>query len=334
MALEARDLLKEGDILIVYKWRPDHFIASILLSDIILSRGGKLDLIAYDPNKMNKAIQRKVWIESRKYDTVVLLGPGMQGPEIDMLASNILAPLVVVDNGYTYLTPKKTNVVYFNPSPRGDPRGTWPSITFTLATLFGRASDLLVAASIVSISGAKSRAVRAFQNSMSKNGLNHIRDFNIPLECAIRALAVTTTGDPGALARMPMSLSEASLGDLCKAILDDALLATHAGMLEALIEGINLNDNPIHPPPGSGRSLLLHLAREYSYRSSSIGMAIRDDSFCIWSPGKLPIAPKISELRREGFYSCGVYQGLVNYVCGEIPANRRSEDVLKLFNKK
>ncbi|MCE4624636.1 MAG: hypothetical protein F7C35_02060 [Desulfurococcales archaeon] len=328
MLSEAREVLGSGDLLVVYRWMPDQFLAALLLAWWV---GGsrRVGFVAFDEAAPSSGFVRGVAVESRGYDAVVLVGPGWQRPEVDLLAVQVLAPLLVVDNHYSYMRPRRPNVLYFNPSPRGDSRGSWPSVTFTLSLLLGDATNLLVAASIVALLGRASTSVRAFQNAMARNGLNHVSDYFIPEACAMRALGVTAMGDPRAHASIPHSVVEASPDDPCRGLLDDALLASLQGMFEAVVEEY------MPPPPrvrvrGEARHpLLSYLAREASFHNKGLGLAVAGRRFCAWNPTGRPLARGVGRLRRRGFRAFSSYQGLVNYLCGVAPRREGWEEILE-----
>ena len=313
MINEIRGVLSEDRVLVAYRWAPDQFLAAVMLADYVVSRGREAGFHAFTSHRVDMGLVSRLASESRKYDSLVLLGPGWRGPEIDLVASNVLAPIVVIDNAYNRIPPRRPNVLYFNPSPRGDPRGVWPSVTFLLGTILGDATNLLVASSIVALLGRKSIAVRAYQNSMTANGLSHVEDYFLVEECALRAAGLTASGDAGSMAGAALSIAEASLGDLCRAILDDALLATHAGVLEAWLEEYT----PARLVDGvaDGDTLRMIVSRNSAFSLGALAAAGGGDSWCLWEPGRSSIIPLAREALRQGLAGYAVHQGLVNYAC-------------------
>ncbi len=313
MIKEIRELLGKDRVLVAYRWAPDQFLAAVMVADHVISSGGEAGFYAFADHRVDMSLVARLASESRRYDSLILLGPGWRGPEIDLLASNVLAPVAVIDNAYNRLPPRRPNVLYFNPSPRGDPRGVWPSITFLLGTILGEATSLLVASSIVALLGRRSIAVRAYQNSMAANGLSHIEDYGLVEECALRAAGLTASGNPGTMAGAALSVAEASHGDLCRALLDDALLATHAGILEAWLEEYE----PARLVEGlaDGDTLRMIVSRNSAFSLGSLAAAGGGGSWCLWDARRSSIIPLAREAFRSGLAGYAVHQGLVNYAC-------------------
>ncbi len=325
---EIRSILRDKDILIVYPWDPDGLLASVILTDAVANEDKRIGYFAHQEFRPGISLIEKIASLSRRYDSVVVLGSGWQGPEIDMLASNIYGELVILDNSYMYLRPQKSNVLYFNPSPKGDPRGNWPTLSFLVNVVLNGEYYIEVAASIVSLLDKAAIGSRIYQNMMVKAGLNHINDFELPKSCANRLWGITVSQPPEPYQEIPRSLIESGY-NVCGALLNDVLLASYEVIGADLIERVSEKDIEL-----SGENIVVNAGEELNYSTLLLSSRIiaKDNSrlaivlsrwrngcsFCSWSLSKKPLAGKVGEIRRIGGGARGVYQGVINYLCGRI----------------
>ena len=315
-----------GGPLILYSWSPDSFLAAVLA----LAYGSRGGVLASATRRPDTGFLERVAVESRRWRGVAGLGLGWQPGEYDLLAPMLLAPLGVVDNAWWRGRPARPNVFYVNPSPRGDPTGHWPSVASLVSSLLGNPHPFLGAVGVVLALGGMARSSRVYQNMMALAGLDHSRDFDLAMECAMLVYGVVSMGDPGVHGEMPLSLVEASPGDPCKALFQDALaVGMRAGAEEALRNA--------RPRVSEGRlgfqvyhyeidGFHLHwLAREAALSSKGRALAVVEDRLggrsgaCAWSVrrGDPPLASVAPSLRARGLPAYGVLQGPANYVCVE-----------------
>ncbi len=331
--------------LIVYGWQPDGLLATI----IALSRSGTVDAMVQTVTTWKPRMEEleEIALTSRSHKSVLLLSTSWTGVEIDLLAQMLLAPLGVVDNNWTHLLPRRQNVIYYNPSPRGDPRGQWPSITAILSSLLGNPYPILAATGIVSGLWDASKAHRIYQNLMSMAGLDHVKDYPLVSECAWQAYGVTASGDPKVYMRVPQSIVEASIWDPCKALLSDAVITTLRAEAEESLEvaldavEVRYDDNIIIAvTEGEGP--------HYYFISYSIALSQpdkiiitgyrdlkwRENYACIWHvKGRRPLARHLIDLRREGYEAKGLFQGSLNYLCVKRGDKHATlDDLMSLLN--
>ncbi len=325
MLEEAREALSRGDTLIAYRWDPDSLAASIILGGYVRSIGGSVYYVAFSRERPDKQLVEDIAVRTRIVDSLVMVGSGWQGPELDLVAKNVFGPVLVVDNAYNYIRPRSPNLVFFNPSPRGDPRGNWVTRAFVSSIIAGDADPLLVAASIAAILGEKARAHRRFQDYMVRAGLSHLEGFEIAGLCAQRLWGITISQSPRTHASTPGSILDTGLPP-CRALLEDTLLASYEVIAEDRVAEL-LEKPPktrgkllvLESEAGSQPLLLLASRREaFDTGLPTISIALEENrfSFCAWNPGRKPLAYSVGRLRRSGIGAYGVYQGLVNYVCG------------------
>lgn len=346
MIEEAIETLKEKP-LIVYNWSPDGLLASIItLAYATPTR--EYRIIAVDTWKPAIDLLEKIAIDSRETKSVALLGVGWSGSDIDLLASMVLAPVVVVDNAWNLIPPRRQNVIYYNPSPKGDRMGSWPSVASLVSMGLGHPHPFLTAASIVSVMGDTARSNRLYQSLMAMAGLDHNSDYDLAWNCAMQTYGITSMGDPVIHGEVARSLVEADR-DPCKAILKDALLTSFRGMAEASLEDAVTNadidedsDVVIVNAIGEGR-------HEY-YLSRLFGLQFKDKivltaysdqlsgrlTACAWHvSGKKPIATLLPYMKSKGYEVYGSYHGLVNYLCfrKEATPAEHVEDFLTAIDK-
>jgi len=274
----------------------------------------------------------------RRHEGVLLAGAGWPAGLVDRLAVMLLSPLAVVDVLWPSGRPRRPNVVFLHPAPRGDPQGYWPSTTLYLSTLLGNPYPLLAAASIVAMLGPMARAHRLYQNLMAMAGLDPNRDYNIARECMLQAYGPASMGDPRVHASLPESLAAA--GDPCKALLQDHLATTlraqaEAALAEARVEylGVKAGFHRYHAS-GAGRHVL-EVARPLAVGKGRVLVEYVDEStghgmLCAWSTrrGDPPLPRLIPRLHGRGVPAWGVYQGVLNLVCAE---SRVPRDVLEVL---
>lgn len=325
---EIRDVLTNNDLLIVYTWDADNLMAASMISGYVMNTGpGRLGYLAHEDFKPGVSFIGEIAEISRQYDSVVLLGPGWQGPEIDLLAANIHGEVVVIDNSWNYIQPRMKNVLYFNPSPRGDPRGNWPTVSFLVHMITRSEYYLEVAASVMAMMGQGAISSRVYQNMMVKAGLHHILDKSIPLECSNKLWGITVSQNPATFKDVPRSLVESGY-DICMALMKDPLVSSYEVLASEIVNEVLKSRRKEYD---SVKLVESDLPRNYSallltsriLLGSSVKKAITASKipsgyrFCAWSLGKHPIASIVGDLRRRNAKVKGVYQGQINYVCGE-----------------
>ena len=326
MIEEALEALREKPLLI-YGWSPDGLIASI----IALKYRGSVDEVPIEATttwKPGHPQLEQLAIHSREAKSLVLLGTGWSGVEIDLLAPMVLAPVVVIDNSWSHRLPRRPNVLFLNPSPRGDPRANWPTTASLVSSITGNPHPFLAASSIVSLMGDMARGNRVYQSLMSLSGLDHNRDYQIASECAMQAYGITSMSQPTVHSEVARSLVEAD-PDPCKAMLKDVLLTTYRAEAEAALDSVyksleTVEENSIRVAvaEGEGRHYLA-LARVMAMEApEKVNLLVYRDSLsrerigCAWSInlGK-PLARASSLLRAKGYEVYGYYQGPANFVC-------------------
>ena len=330
MNTEAGEALREAleeRPLILYGWTGDALLATIIA--LAYSGSGEAGLEPVTTWRPSQQYLESIAARSRDYKSVVLLGVGWTGVEIDLLAPMVLAPVIVVDNNYMHMLPHRPNVVLANPSPKGDPRGMWPSVAAIVSSLLGNQHPLLAAAGIVSRMWSVAPSNRIYQNLASMVGLNHKEDYDLVAECAWQAYGVTASGDPRVYGRVPQSVVEASGWDPCKGLLSDTLITTlRADAEESYRAAV---ENAIVEEQGDSVRVLLEGEGRHYYLASYMAALEHPDNLtitgyrdkqegvdyaCAWHvKGKSPLARKLGEARGDGFEAVGGYQGPLNYLC-------------------
>jgi len=228
LARELDEALGENP-LVAYGWSADGILAALLALTLRPGRGLAVEEGVPGPGTL-EAVAR---LRRRGHTGVLLAGAGWPSRLVDDLAVMLLSPLAVVDVRWPSGRPRRPNVVFLHPAPRGDPNGYWPSTALYLSTLHGNPHPVLAAAGVVAMLGPAARAHRLYQNLMAMAGLDPNRDYSLPRECALQAYGAASMGDPGVHSQVPESL--AALGDPCSALLRDHLLTTLRAQAEAAL---------------------------------------------------------------------------------------------------
>ena len=321
-----REALEEGP-LILYGWTADALLATIIA--LAHSESSEIGLEPTTTWRPSRQYLESIAVRSRDYKSVVLLGVNWTGVDIDLLAPMVLAPIIVVDNNYMHILPHRSNVIVLNPSPKGDPRGVWPSVAAIVSSLLGGQHPLLAAAGIVSRMWSVAPSNRMYQNLASMAGLNHKEDYDLVAECAWQAYGITAAGDPRVYGRVPQSVVEASGWDPCKGLLSDTLITTlRADAEESYKAAVENASIEVHEAKvrvlleGEGRHYYLAsymAALEHPDKLAVTGYQDtreRVNYACAWHiKGKRPLARKLGEARGDGFEASGGYQGPLNYLC-------------------
>lgn len=346
MLRDVLETMKE-EPLIIYHWDPDPLISTILALAYATSPENA-KIMALDKWKPNTTLLQKIAVMSRDAGSVALLGTGWSGGEIDALATMVLAPVAVLENKWRHLTPRRPNVIYYNPSPRGDRMGSVPSLSSILSMGLGHPHPLLAAAGIVSVMGDIARSNKLYQSLMAMAGLDHNSDYDIAWNCSMQAYGVTSMGDPGIHGGFPKSIVEADR-DPCRAMLKDALLTSLRGMAEVALENAirssvvkEGDDIIVVEVVGEGRHAYF-ISRWFAlqYRDKTVLTIYSDSSngdltACAWNVSSLmPLARLLPFLRGRGYEVVGSHHGSVNYVCFSKKASRRDliEDFLRAYQK-
>lgn len=338
--MEVAGYLKENP-LIVYEWSPDGLFAAILI--LAYAAEEHAGVVAVEEATPTASVIERVAVESRRAESVVLLGSGWCGAEVDLLASSILAPLVAVDHVWAAGEPRRPNVVYYNPSERGDSAAMYPGVAGTVSRILGHPHPLLAAAGIVYLMGETAKSNRVYQNLMVSAGLDHLSDYGLAYECMMQGYGVTSMGDPAAYGSVPLSVVEVG-GDPCKAMLRDTLLTWMRGTAEAALEESRSEarvreegDVILVEAEGDGRHwyrLSQSFALEYNgrqlitlYREKASGERVG----CAWhTAGDRPLARILHLMRKKGYRGVGSHHGPLNYACFKsVTSSARFIDDLK-----
>jgi len=316
-----RDVV-EGGPLFAYSWTADGVLAAIVGYSI--GRGGLLGLSTVKPDH---GLLESIAIASRRHRGVALLGLAWSGGDVDLLANMVLGPVGVVDVHWAVGRPRRPNVAYANPSPRGDPRGYWPSTTLVLSSALNVPHSFLAAAGVVAVLGELAIGNRMYQNMMVRAGLDPRGDFRLAWECSMQAYGVAAAGDPHVHGEVPRSLVEASPGDPCRALLADGLIAglrarAEAGLAEAEARNVGAADGfRLFEARGWGRHMFA-LARALAARHGRVIIGYEDElggerGACAWTTrARDPVLAALTpQLRARGLAARGLYQGPANLVC-------------------
>ncbi len=319
-----REALGRGP-LYLYSWDADSFIAVVEA----LAYGGMGGVVAVRGGRPSPGYLSGLAASSRRFGGVALVGLGWLSRDVDLLAGMVLGPVAVVDVSWDVGRPRRPNVVYANPSPRGDPGGRWPGTAYVLAVLLEGVNPLLAAAGIVARLGVMARANRAYQNMMARAGLDPAGDFQLAWDCAMQAYGIAAAGDPQVHAEAARSIVEADPGDPCRALLRDALAASLRGQAEVGLEEASRRRagerSGFRLVEASGWGWHLEwIAREEAAASpTGRALVVYEDQasglagVCAWSvaPRDPALASIVAQLRRRKLPARGVYQGPANYVC-------------------
>jgi len=313
-----RDVV-EGGPLFAYSWSADGVLAAVV--GYSLGGGGLMGVPAVRPGR---GLLESLAVASRRHRGVALLGLAWSGAEVDLLAGMVLGPVGVVDVHWAVGRPRRSNVVYANPSPRGDPRGYWPSTTLVLVSALGAPHAFLAASGVVSVLGEHAMGNRMYQNMMVRAGLDPRGDFGLAWECAMQAYGVAAAGDPVVHSEVPRSVVEASPGDPCRALLGDGLVAglrarAEAGLAEARAESLGVEEGfEVFEARGWGRHMFA-LARDLAARRGRVIVGYEDElggerGACAWTtrPREPALAALTPQLRARGLAARGLYQGPAN----------------------
>lgn len=326
MLREARETLSRGDTLVAYRWDPDSLLAAGLLASIVWGHGYRVGFLAFEDLLPTAGLVGRIVVESRKYDVTVLVGPGWNGPEIDYMARNIHGEVLVVDNHVNRTRPAAFNVVYFNPSPRGDPRGNWITRTFISDVIAGGEYPELVALSVMAVLGEKAHASRRYQDSLARLGVDHRRGSDVYAEASARLWGLTGSQDPGVYAEYPLTIMRSGMNPV-NAILGDPMLASYQAVMEVLtgdvrmLSGVDSVVAAVAPGELHLSGLQL-VARSIAYRHGKIGLVVKtmgngEVQFCAWNGSRLenPLSLSLSGLRGAGYRIITAYQGVLDYAC-------------------
>lgn len=333
--------------LIVYNWNPDSLISTILTLTYATSNE-EARVLALDDWRPSIKLLENIAVKSREAKSLVLVGLGWSGPEIDLLAPMVLAPVVVIDQSWHQLRPRRPNVIYYNPSPKGERIGNWPSVSSLVSIALKHPHPFLAASGIVSVMGETAKSNRLYQTLMTMAGLDHNSDYELAYDCAMQAYGITSMGEPGIHGEVAMSIVEAGV-DPCKAMLKDALLTSMRGSaevtLEEAISNASVRENgglTLVEAKGYGRHAF-YVARHYAlkYRDRVVLTLYEDNmtgrrTACAWSiSDNKPLAALYPSLRGLGYKVIANYHGLVNYICytGKAPARKLAEDFLAAASK-
>ncbi len=325
MGAEVLAEVLERDPLVAYGWWADGFLSAVYL--LSRARGGSV--LPAEPPRPGQAWLESLAAASRGHGGLVLASTGWSMADVDRLAPMVLAPVVVVDTHWSRGRSLRSNVFVYNPAPRGDARGYWPSTALYVATLLPEPHPLLAAAGVVAVLGEAALGNRLYQNMMVRARLDPRGDYQLAHDCAMQAYGLVAQGDPRVHGEAPRSIVEAERLDPCKAILRDALLTGLRAEAEVGLSDVRLDEQEpragfrVYYARGWGRHALI-VARRLASKGARVAVGYEDESsgyraVCAWSMkrGDPPLAELLGQLRSRGLRARGMFQGVANFVCAE-----------------